>query len=387
MTDELRPRPGQDTHEAPGGGVFTEGFGHAAWERVDGTQLGVHVIDPDGHRMGPATCIRTNFGIETGGWRPVDGYKHILVGELDHYSFYDPFLGGAEADFNLDIYPDQAFRPILETVADMMSEDERHELITRRRGLGHTVECEITPDESYYNNFWFPTREHAQTQLLGTHLGVYGPWVRDLAHGGRPEIHPCEVIWWRQNDLSTLAHERANFVRWTIIVLQDDSNRFDRASDYEGELLRPWSQSPRTAHITMALGALRGEHIIYNISMRDGRRIYDWPEEDTRTLTRDFDDRPAISVHKRTSRPAEIRMRLGGLVPDPAGTDELRCFLDFWIRVGEGDRGQEGFAELTVEAWGPAPEPVGPNGPTGGRPHRPHPTPGGDHRPPGTQEP
>ena len=38
--------------------------------------------------------------------------------------------------------------------------------------------------------------ERGQRRPQGQQLGAYGPWVRDLGHHGRPEIHPCEVLWW-----------------------------------------------------------------------------------------------------------------------------------------------------------------------------------------------
>jgi hypothetical protein len=168
-------------------------------------------------------------------------------------------------------------------------------------------------------------------------------------------------------------------------VLQDDSNRFDRVSNYEGSLTRPWSASPRTAHITLALGGLANEEVNYTIRLSDGLRVYEWPGEGQRRLNGSFNGRPAITVRKLTSRPEEFRMRMSGIAANPVDPAELRCFLDLWIRVGEGDRGQEGFAEIEVEGWGPPAPPVTPPGDS--HPGRPRPSPGGDHRPPGTEEP
>jgi hypothetical protein len=313
------------------------------------------------------------------------------VGELDDYSFYNPL--GDEADFNLYIFPDQSFRFLISDVRAMMSADERGEIHRRRRGDGLTMEAEITPDEEYYNNFYFPTEEGRQTQLEGAKVGVYGPWVRDLSHGGRPEIHPSEAIWFRTGDAESLAGPgRVRHVRWTLIVLQDDSNRFDRPSDYDinifnpgdlANLKRPWSASPRRARFTIALLGLRGQAVNYNLKMQDGHRVFAWPGEDSRSVTATAQDLSTVTVTKAHSRRAEFKVRLGRLAPDPRDANVLHCFMSLDVQVGEGDRGKEGFAEMSLEAWAPGTGPGSGGGDganSGGRPGRPQP---GDRPRPG----
>jgi hypothetical protein len=53
----------------------------------------------------------------------VDGLKHVLVGELDRYQFYNPRGSGDEADFNFMINPDPSFRSFLDDVVAGMSRD------------------------------------------------------------------------------------------------------------------------------------------------------------------------------------------------------------------------------------------------------------------------
>lgn len=380
------PRQGLDvsgTHAFPlDGQQVAPGFDHAHWERLNDTQLGVGVVDPDGHQIGSASVPRSFARLDAGGWQPVDGRKHVLVGELDHYYFYNERLSIApdEADFNLNIAPDEPFRFLLDDVVRTMSESDRGALKKRTRGTGYAVECEITPDQEYYDNWHFPTGEHDQCPLVGTRVGVYGPWVRDLDggrlaetvggnHGGRPEIHPCEVIWWNNGPVERVAAPRGR-VQWTILVLQDDSNRFDRASQYDRPVPRPWSASPRRAHLTLALLARRGRQTKYFVDMRDGRRIFDWPGEEARSVQRDVGGQPVLTVSKRMSRRSEVKLRVSELSADPADSDLLRCFMTMDIQVGDGDNGKEGFAELSVEGWAPT-EPsddAPPSTPAGGRP-------------------
>lgn len=60
------------------------------------------------------------------------------------------------------------------------------------------------------------TGRHADGKTVCT----YGPWVGDAGHGRRPEIHPAEIIWWRE--------PVEGGSEYTVLLVHDDSNRFDR---------------------------------------------------------------------------------------------------------------------------------------------------------------
>ena len=122
----------------------------------------------------------------------MDRYKQTLVGRMVDYNFYDG--DGAEADWCVFIDPGPRYRFVLDDVVQLMTSGEKDEL--QEVGGKPVVECEITPDENFYDNGYFVETDHVY-QNIGKTLGLYGPWVRDGGHGGRPEIHPCEIIWWR----------------------------------------------------------------------------------------------------------------------------------------------------------------------------------------------
>lgn len=326
-------------------------FPHQYWDRLNDEQLGVDVVDLDGNEIGTASAVReTIFGIDIGKWTPVDGKKHVLVGELDHYSFYNPWSSGDEADFNLFVFPNPPFQFLLTQVSSAMSAEERKELHKRKRGAGNTMECEITPDEDYYDNKHFPTNGDP-SPLVGRQVGAYGPWVKDMGHGGRPEIHPSEAIWWKSGNAEQLG--TSGHVFWSILILQDDSNRYDRRGNYDRDLPRPWSAWPRRARVTIALIAPRGQDITYNVRMRNGRHVFDWPGENRRSRTVETAG-TRLTVTKRMSRLTEVKMRVSELSPDPNDSRLLRSFLTLDIQVGAGDRGQEGFAEIAVTATAPS---------------------------------
>jgi hypothetical protein len=325
-------------------------FDHERWVRLRRQQLGIDVIDPLGHQIGPAAAMNFRWEGRQANWFPVDGMKHVLVGELDHYYSYNG--DGHEMDWNLCLAPDPAFRSILDRVARDMSADQREEhLVERRHGPGYCVECEITPDEGLWFNDFFPHGGQLlglnQSTLLGQKLGVYGPWVRDKGHGRRPEIHPCEVIWWMAaaNPLGVSASR-------LVLVVQDDSSRFDRPSDYDGPVPRPWSAFPRRASIAVTLRPRVEDHMHFNLRLLYAREMADMADPGAASVTREFGGRPVITVTKRIEQPAKIRMRLGPVAPDPDGV-HLRCFLYLGVQVGSGDQGQEGYALLNLETMTP----------------------------------
>ncbi|MEU7855243.1 hypothetical protein [Nonomuraea sp. NPDC049141] len=332
------PDFGQPEVAAPGNAGVQQPpppFDHQRWEKLRREQLGVAVIDPQGHKIG--------FAVGAGKYAPVDGLKHVLVGELDDYGWFNPPGSGDEADFNLFITPAPPFQFILDDVVKLMTADERGSLHTRKRGQGFCLEAEITPDEGFYHNEFFPTEDPIVSPLVGRKIGVYGPWVRDDGHGGRPEIHPCEVIWWE-------APTNRPGVRLTrfLLLLQDDSNRFDRPGDFNGPLPRPWSAFPRQAHITIALQLRSQAHNQYDLRLLRSREIADMPNPGAASTMRSFGGQPAVTIHKRTATPNKVQVALSAVEADPDGR-YLRCFLGIGLQVGTGDRGDEGYALLRLE--------------------------------------
>ncbi len=321
-------------------------FNHALWERLRANQLGVNVADPIGHTIGTATAKGGFFQ----SWTPESPEKQILVGTFDHYSFFNPKVftqNPDEADFNIYITPDPPFRHILQQVVDKMTPAERRRDLERARlSQGFCVSCEVTPDEGFYDNEWLPTDEPFTTPLVGRKIGVYGPWVRDFGHGGTPEIHPAEIIWWE----GPTNRPGVRFTRH-FLVLQDDSNRFDRESDFDGPIKHPWSKPPREANFAVALEPRRGVHNRYLLRILRNRQMLDMDTSASADvpLTATVGPGTDITVIKVTSHPSRIGMTLSRVEPDPNDPNRLRCILRFDVSVGKGDRGDEGYALIRLE--------------------------------------
>ena len=368
--------------DAVASGVSADFFDHSLWEHARANQLGVIAWDPRGHKIGLNSRKI---------YVPMDRYKQTLVGKMVDYDFYDG--SGDEADWCIFIDPTPGYRFVLDDVVQVMTSGEKDEL--QKVGGKPVVECEITPDEKFYDNGYFTKTDHV-SQNIGKTLGLYGPWVRDHGHGGRPEIHPCELIWWRDTSAST------NLPRWTFLVVQDDSNRYDRKSDFSGSIVYPWSGPPRRAAIAVALELAFGFHHKYRLSVRRHRNmaVLRTPVATTdpaaylvsASLTpAPRPPRPpspaqfptvTVAVEKRITRardlgpgdfpgamkssartippvpdltsPGMLDASLSKIVADPNKAGTYRAFLTFQVQVGTtNDRGGEGYAEIVLETFQP----------------------------------
>lgn len=364
------PRPETHADDIVMEGVFVDReFNHRLWERLNDVQLGVNAVDPDGHFAGHLQAGKSVLLVDIGGWSAEDGYKHVLIGTLDSFGYHE----GAwyndspdEKDINLHVVPDPLYRHLADSIAQQAIDEHwrgKPELLKSQDGTRFTIEGEVTPDEKYLDNKWFPARPGGQSPLVGRKIGMYGPWVRDWSHDGRPEIHPAEVIWFRNRSTNSLLDGTPNnrLVRWHAIVLQDDSERFSTLNNFwplpgrppDPVFVRAWAAWPRRARLTFALLGKRGETIDYDLNLEDGNHVGAWHgEEGSLKLTSTQDD-AVVTVTKSNARPAELKVRLGRLREDPNDRERMRCFMSVDVQVGLDDNGREGFAELSLVARGP----------------------------------
>ncbi|MBC7902665.1 MAG: VCBS repeat-containing protein [Gemmatimonadaceae bacterium] len=144
-------------------------------------------------------------------WYPIRTEKQHLTGTVSRFGVSNY---GDESDWNIHLLPATGFEDFISAAIPYKTDDWN----TNAEGK-YTVEAEITPDEHRYGNPWF-TSSNSKTILLNKTVTVYGPFVREEAHGNHPEIHPSEQIWWKQADNTHI-----------VLLLNDDSNRFDDRAD------------------------------------------------------------------------------------------------------------------------------------------------------------
>lgn len=325
------------------------GLNFGRWAEVDGTQLGVNVVDTVNRKIGPNIAKRTGVGFN---WYPLDRFQHVLVGEIDHYGFFDGV--GAEADWNIFIKPSPDFAFLLD---DALPNADRSEVHRCQRLGGFCMEAEVTPDEHFYDNPFFPKR--GPSPLVGHSIGVYGPWVAEEAHGWRPEIHPSQALWWRDPVPGTSGDEIRH--DYHLLVVQDDSNRFDRQEDFSGNIVRPWAKPPIEMLFRIAVRVPAGQIrrlVMTEIFGRNVHPIGSSTPDTTLELTpgpssRRTLGRTQVRVRK-ASDPRHIDVRFESFTERTTGRPPLRMETDFRgyvsvrCKVGENDRGGEGYMALLI---------------------------------------
>jgi FG-GAP-like repeat len=160
---------------------------------------------------GPGIPILNPFVGEN--WYPIRTEKQHLTGIVNSFGITHIL---DEHDWNIHIIPDADFEGLISDAIPYRKDDAHWSVSPEGKFL---IEAEITPDSKGFGNPWF-NNHREQSSLINKRLSVYGPFVREEAHGNHPEIHPCEQIWWKENENTNI-----------VLLLNDDSNRFDDRAD------------------------------------------------------------------------------------------------------------------------------------------------------------
>jgi len=213
------------------------------WSWVNENSLGIDGSTPGTNKINRYPAIK----FTRANWLPVDGYKHTLRGKIiDFKGHKGEFLHDYEEDWNIHVMADSNFNylvnyPYLITQSTCQWFSYNDTLV---------IECEITPNHDFsYSNKYFQLGERSflpeldfledilGNQIEGSHPNwndrieglqfcFYGPWVREKLHDFRPEIHPIQLVWFKNK------REKDSTEFFTIIGLEDITDYFDGAEDY-----------------------------------------------------------------------------------------------------------------------------------------------------------
>lgn len=332
------------------------------WERVRDISQGIAGRDPVGDRIGPSAAYRRWVGKN---WYPLDVYKQTLCGVLHHFNFYNAWSSGDEADWNNFIVPAAPYAYLIEDAKPLMelypntqtldpldTLDQWHDCTVKGKpSENNCLEAEITPDEHFYENLWF-RRSSDSSPLQGNGMCTYGPWVFEEAHGNRPEIHPSELYWWREQV------DRGPFF---LMVVQDDSNRFDNRGHFDVSGVppgwwHPWAAFPRTAEFKIAFQAnVQAPELFFDIRTLASRNVVtaDDPlvakdDDDGRQHAIEYDDRVVLTVTERQARDEDVGVRFVDVCRN-AGNTHIQGYLTITTKVGKGADGGEGYEVLRVD--------------------------------------
>lgn len=339
------------------------------WNRAQDS-LGVSGVDVVGDNI--STIPAERFG-PINNWFPLDVHKQTLCGKLQRFSVFDG--SSAEVDWNNFIIPDPAFLALYTDALPFKGGEGTYCLDEDWPTCGDEeacIEAEITPHKSFYENPWFRRSteisplENAAGQ--GPSICTYGPWVRECVHGHKPEIHPSELIWWRE--------PFRNADLFWLLQLHDDSNRFDKAESFDcgapiGGVCpgnwRPWSAVPRQNmfFVTFDLNP-NNERVEFNVGQSFSRHV-----RTDEFFTNTFSDDPARNRHMITYdgnriveavelQPSDRDLKIGYVsVCRNAQNTRLQGRLRIGSAVSRSSDGEEGyhivFVTRTKRALSPQP--------------------------------
>ncbi len=217
---------------------------------------GVNGFDPSGGHIGIYRARARVAGYPRD-WVPYLEEKQTFCAILNRFSWFHT-TWTHEQDWNNVITPDDPvdayFKELLNDAEAQGTDTSQMADCANGQPKGSCLEVEVTPPDNFTENLFFGkgkghwkfthTEYDGITGLINQNLCFYGPWVNDVVHGSRPEIHPTELVWWRDREG---AHP---IDRWFMIGLSDDSTRFATTANYVlpdqvPQNWKPWASRPR----------------------------------------------------------------------------------------------------------------------------------------------
>lgn len=298
-------------------------------------------------------------------WQPVSGFKYNMAGRLHHFD-WTPYNFHDDEDWNLYVVPDPKFQFLIKDV--IANQDNEDDIIR----CGDNLACmgaEISPDKSFWNNGWFflpsssahpiDTNGSGYSWLEGRKMGFYGPWIMDANHGSRPEIHPVEMMWFKDHFDTGAGGSPVPFDVFWLFFIQDNTGRFDDEDNFDCGAStpsgwRPWAHSPLSGQFNVAFEVdPRQDTVNFFISEVASRFVMTAADASAR---QDADDGVSHALEVN----GKVVVRVQEDQPDDhlgvtftnlcLGTDgKLRGFVTIKSKIGrDDDRDEEGYQVLRV---------------------------------------
>ena len=206
-------------------------------------------------------------------------------------------------------------------------------------------ETEVGANKKFRSaNPWFLPNNKSKLPIDSTVCG-YAPFVNEKVHGSRPESHPVEAIWWRNNENSWLRPET-----------QDASDRFAKQGSFSGapSTWTPWAATPRVHDIDVGIEINPGilhKYVVTQVEGCAGNLWDGFPEVPPAVHTYTLNGQPVLEVTEQRG--------LRGFTVAPAAcsvTGNNRSFVGYLkISAAIGLGSEQGFQAIAVTKDGPSP--------------------------------
>jgi hypothetical protein len=276
-------------------------------------------------------------------WFPIRQEKQMFTGTFLEFNVSDY---GDESDWNIHLVPDPQFQDFITDALPYQRDNWYADGFWKTSPDGRfMIEAEITPDERRYGNPWF-NNQQKYSPLINKRITVYGPFVREEAHGNHPEIHPAEQIWWQEPNGQHI-----------VLLVIDDSNRFESDDDYNSDRVKITPAHPWTAEegqrATMSYAfeinpAAGGQYIaiqaIDDLEFYAGGDFQD-VSEGTKHVIR-YKGNTVLTVQEADATDKFLGIKFSKVCFNQAkGT--LQGFIDIETAIGNGGA-KEGFVALQI---------------------------------------
>ena len=327
----------------------------ATWDRVVAECSGVTGETPQFLNLGTGNAERGGGWYDHDDvWYPVTGRKQSVCGTLQGIRWNED----DDFDWNLDVHIDSNSRLISDFTSKFNSANWGDN--------GPRIHAEVAPEKSFPNRaqFWMQQLQ----QMDSGKIGVFGPWVGDKnpSHDDEtpiPEIHPAELLWWRQTG--------SNPTIYRLLLMQDSVFQYDEAPsgrrnrfrvrdyfDFDGAPepagWRPWAEGPIWGRFRIAFEATSGPPPAeFIIALLENRTVLaaDVDMDDGQRHGLIYDGAPILSVVEVADK--EIGVQVSDLCRTVDG--KVRGFLDLYVLAGSEAPDEGGYASIVVVRLNGAP--------------------------------
>ena len=294
-------------------------------------------------------------------WRPVDGFKHNMSATLHHFNWnYDD-----DEDWNLHVVPRTPFSFLIDDVEAMHSDSADDH---RKCGDTPCMEAEISPDKQFWTNPWFfipgtttgDVEGNGFSNLEGRQMGFYGPWIMDANHDFKSEIHPAEMMWFKDHFRRGVSGSGPPLDIFWLLFMQDNTGRFDDRDNFDCDGSappgwRPWTDSPRSGQFNIAFEVDPGTEVAnfyivelfkrFVVTKSDPNARRDADDGVTHALQ--YNGRIVVNVEETQPNDDDLGVTFTNLCLGADG--KLRGFVSIRSKIGgNDDKDEEGFHILYV---------------------------------------